>query len=167
MPSKANLPSAPSPPLPLAHSVSSRAVSLRTFSLWDHALYALAWSGFLSVLLLAAWLKPDPSGIGTHTQIHLPPCGFYVLFHRPCPSCGMTTAFALVAHGHPLMAIKTQPAGMAVFLAGLSLWLYLPFAWRRRKPFEHVFEHRAFLPVVIALILLILGVWSWRLAYWS
>ena len=136
---------------------------LRAFSATDHVLYGLAWLGFLAVFLTAAWLRPDPSGLGTHTELHLPPCGFYVLFHKPCPSCGMTTAFTLMVHGHPWKALKTQPAGAAVFVIALFLWLYLPFAWRRRKPFEHILEHAAFLPVVIGLIVLILGVWGWRL----
>ena len=139
----------------------------RDFSATDHVLYGLCWLGFLAVLLTAAWLRPDPSGLGTHTELHLPACGFYVLFHKPCPSCGMTTAFALMAHGHPWKAVKTQPAGVGVFLVAMALWLYLPLAWRRRKPFEHILDHRAFLPVVVALIVLILAVWFWRLAYWQ
>ena len=115
------------------------------------------------MLGLAVWLRPDPSGLGTHTELHLPPCGFYVVFHKPCPSCGMTTAFALLMHGHPLKALKVQPAGVGVFLAALWAWLYLPFAWRRRRPFEHLFDTRPFLPVVILLIVLILAVWGWRM----
>jgi hypothetical protein len=136
----------------------------RPFKTLDHVLYLAAWLGFLSVLLLAAWIRPDPSGVGTHTELHLPPCTFYVVFHKPCPSCGMTTAFALLLHGRPLDALRAQPAGVAVFAAGLWAWLYLPLAWRRRRPFEHLFDLKAFVPVVVSLIVLILAVWGWRMA---
>ncbi len=130
----------------------------------DHALYAAGVLGFAAVAATAAWLHPDPSGLGTHTQLHLPPCGLWAVFRRPCPSCGMTTAFALLLHGRPLTALRVQPAGVGVFAASLALWLYLPVGWLRRRPFEHLFALRAFLPTVVGLILLILGVWAWRLA---
>lgn len=134
----------------------------RKFSAVDHVLYGLAWISFLVIMGIAAWLKPDPSGIGTHTGLHLPPCGFYLLFHKPCPSCGMTTSFALVMHGHPIRAVRTQPAGVAVFLAAFAAWLYLPFGWKRRRPIEHILDSKAFLPVVLGLIVLILLVWAAR-----
>lgn len=131
---------------------------------WDPWLYAGTWGGILVVLALSAWLTPDPTGVGTHTGLGLPPCGLYEVFHKPCPSCGMTTSFALAMHGHLWLAVKAQPAGAAVFAAALWLWLYVPLAWRRRRPFEHLFELRPFLPTVLALIVLILGVWIYRLA---
>ncbi|MEW6758986.1 MAG: DUF2752 domain-containing protein [Acidobacteriota bacterium] len=139
------------------------AVVPRKFSRLDHVLYLGAWLGFAAVLALAAWLPPDPSGVGTHTGLHLPPCTFYAVFHKPCPSCGMTTAFSLLLHGRPLEALRAQPAGVAVFAAGLWAWLYLPLAWRRRRPLEHIFDTRAFVPVVLSLIVLILAVWGWRM----
>lgn len=135
----------------------------RRFSLLDHCLYAFCWLGFLAVVLIAASLTPSPTGIGTHTQLHLPPCGFYETFHKPCPSCGMTTAFASIMHGKFIQAFNDQPAGVAVFLAALAAWFYLPYAWIKRRPFDTIFELKAFLPVVLTLILLILGVWIWRL----
>jgi hypothetical protein len=135
-------------------------------SSWDHALYGLLWAGFVAVAATAAMLSPDPSGLGTHTHLHLPPCGFYLVFEKPCPSCGMTTAFSWMMHGQPVRAFKAQPAGVAVFLSGLALWLYLPIAWARRRPAAHLLDLRATLPVVLTLNALILGVWIWRLVRW-
>lgn len=135
----------------------------RPFGLLDHLLYAVSWLGFAAVLALARHLTPDPTGVGTHTALHLPPCTFYTVFHKPCPSCGMTTAFAWLLHGHPLKALKTQPAGVAVFAAGLAAWLYLPFAWKRRRPFDHLFDLPLTLPALVVLIVLILAVWAFRL----
>lgn len=136
----------------------------RRFGLLNHLLYGLGFAGFLAVVLLAGLLKPDPSGLGTHTELHLPPCGFYLVFHKPCPSCGMTTSFALIMHGKPLQAFHTQPAGVAVFAAGLALWLYIPLAWLKRRPIQHLFENKIVPFMVWALVAIILGVWFWRLA---
>ena len=131
----------------------------------DHAVYALLLVGLACVFGLAAWLEPDPSGIGTHTELGLPPCGFYVVFHKPCPSCGMTTAFAWVMHGHPLNALRAQPAGVAVFLAAAALFFYLPWAWWRGRPPVQILETRGFLPAVLTLIAIILAVWGVRVLY--
>jgi len=42
----------------------------------------------------------------------------------PCPTCGMTTAFAHTVHGHWIDAIRSQPAGFLIaltaFVIGLS-----------------------------------------------
>ena len=156
------------PPAPPAGPDPTRAAERgapkpRPFAFWDHILYGFCWVSFLAVLGVARWLRPDRAGLGTHTELGLPPCGFYEAFHKPCPSCGMTTSFAWMLHGHPITAIQTQPAGVGVFLATLCAWFYLPVAWKKRRPFEHLFDLPAFLPTVVALIVLILVVWVWRL----
>jgi len=63
------------------------------------------------LLALAAWLTPDPSGVGTHTQLGVPPCNMMVYWGVPCPTCGMTTAFSYTVRGRWLAALHTQPAG--------------------------------------------------------
>ncbi len=130
---------------------------------YDHFLYGLTIAGFAALVTIAAFLSPDPSGLGTHTELHLPPCGFWQAFHKPCPSCGMTTSWALLMHARPVDALRTQPAGVAVFLAAFGWWLYLPMAWRKRLPFAHLFELKATLITALSLIVMILGVWAWRL----
>lgn len=51
------------------------------------------------MLGIARWLHPDAAGRGTHRQLGLPPCTFVELFQKPCPSCGMTTAWSHVVRG--------------------------------------------------------------------
>jgi hypothetical protein len=140
----------PSPPLPLL----------------DALLYAVAFAGFLALVALSAWLNPSSGGVGTHTQLHLPPCGVLLVFGKPCPSCGMTTAFAWMVRGRVLRALSIQPAGVAVFLAALAWWLYLPVGFFKRRPFFHIFDAPAFLPTVMGLVVIILAVWGLRLAGW-
>jgi len=69
------------------------------------------------VIGVARWLAPSPTGVGTHTQLFLPPCGFKTITGLPCPSCGMTTAFAYMAHLQLARGFSAQPFGAALFLA--------------------------------------------------
>jgi hypothetical protein len=150
---------------PPAHRDSSEQRDGRKLSILEHTAYGAAGLSLATVFLLAAWLHPDPAGLGTHTQLHLPPCGFYEVFHKPCPSCGMTTAFVWMMHGHPVRALRAQPAGAAVFMAGAFLAFYLPWAWAKRSPPLAILDAPAFLPVVLALIMIILVVWAVRVVY--
>lgn len=92
------------------------------------------WAGFvalgcLATLVTAAVLRPNPSGTGTHEQLGLPPCSFKSLFAAPCPTCGMTTAFAHAAHAQPLQAAHAQPFGaLLALLAAVSFWVALHVA---------------------------------------
>ena len=72
---------------------------------------ALLFLGAAGVLVVAASLEPDPSGLGTHEQLGLPRCGFRMAMGLPCVSCGMTTAFAHAANGNLSKAFFTQPMG--------------------------------------------------------
>ncbi|MCC6660533.1 MAG: DUF2752 domain-containing protein [Phycisphaerales bacterium] len=89
-----------------------------------HRLLAgLAAAFCLSTLLLAARLSPDPAGHGTHVELGLPACGWAVTLHRPCPTCGMTTAFAYAAHGRFWAAVRAQPFGFLLCLGtAVMLW---------------------------------------------
>jgi hypothetical protein len=68
-----------------------------------------------TVLGLAAWLTPDPTGVGTHIQLGLEPCIMMSWLTLPCPMCGMTTTFSLMAHLRPIDAFLNQPFGVVLF----------------------------------------------------
>ena len=70
-----------------------------------------------AVLGVAAWLTPSPAGLGTHQQLRMPQCGWIAIADLPCPTCGMTTAFAHAAHGHLWSSFRAQPLGCALALA--------------------------------------------------
>lgn len=91
----------------------------------------------LAVLITAFRLHPDPRDLGTHRQLGLPPCGFYVMTGLPCPTCGMTTAFALAVRGQVVHSIQAQAAGFVLALATAvvaGLGLFTMFTGRRVAP---------------------------------
>lgn len=92
----------------------------------ERYLAALLGAVLLCPLVVAAFLRPDDCGHGTHQQLGLPPCTFEVLFGKPCPSCGSTTAFAYVVRGRFSEALRANVGG--TLLAGLFAvavpWLF-------------------------------------------
>ena len=84
----------------------------------------MAAVALLGLLAVAAWLKPSPLGYGTHQQLGLPPCTFWVLFGRPCPTCGMTTAWAHLVRGECVSAFRANAGGT---LLGMLAILAVPW----------------------------------------
>jgi len=68
-----------------------------------------------AVLITALWLEPSPLGHSTHTQLGLSTCSFLSATGYPCPMCGATTTFTLMAHLRPLQAVMTQPFAVLLF----------------------------------------------------
>ena len=77
-----------------------------------------------TILGLAAYLEPSPTGLGTHTQLSMPTCGWIVTMDLPCPTCGMTTAFAHAANGNVLGSLAAQPLG-ALLALGTAMTLLM------------------------------------------
>ncbi len=80
------------------------------------ALNTVLFIGATLVLATATFLDPDPSGVGTHQQLGIPPCMILSHFGLPCPLCGMTTSFALMADGQPAEAFLNQPFAAVLFV---------------------------------------------------
>jgi hypothetical protein len=74
----------------------------------------------LSLLVTASCLAPSASGHGTHLALGLPPCGFLAAFGKPCPTCGMTTAFARATHGDLAGAFAAQWFGASLAIVSAS-----------------------------------------------
>lgn len=91
---------------------------------WGGRFIAAAMSlGSLAILLLASQLDPSPSGVETHRQLGLPPCGLLQTTGVPCMTCGMTTSFAHLANGHLWQSLVTQPGGTVLALvAAIIVW---------------------------------------------
>jgi hypothetical protein len=87
----------------------------------------------LAVMLAAGMLRPDPRGMGTHEQLPLPACSFAADTGWPCPTCGLTTSLAAMAHGNVGLAFRAHPFGVAAFIlvvvAALAGGVELLGAW--------------------------------------
>jgi hypothetical protein len=133
----------------------------------DRAVWSLLLCTALGVLVLARLLTPALSGVGTHEQLGLPPCGILALTGWPCPACGLTTAFAHLAHFQPVAAVTANPMGLPLFL---GTFLFVPAAlralWRGQTLvafIDAVEADKWALRFVIAALL----VWGARLLAWA
>ena len=94
--------------------------------------------GLIAVFVTAIRLDPydddgKPMKMASHTRLGLPRCEFVVMFGKPCPSCGLTTSFALLMHGDIVNSLRANAVGtlMALFALALIPWsLYITFRGR-------------------------------------
>ncbi len=117
----------------------------------------------LSVLLVAAWLKPDLAGEETHRQLGFGQCQFLQTTGLPCPSCGMTTSFAWFVRGNLVASLYVQPMGMVLaILAGVGFWVGLYVALTGRPVYRLL---RMIPPVYLWGFLLGWAVlaWGWKI----
>jgi len=139
------------------------------------ALLAIAF-GIVGVFVVAWRVNPyDQSGnaltLGSHESLGMPPCRFLQMFGRPCPTCGMTTSFALLVRGDLTASLRANFAGtaMAIGLIAMVPWMGLS-AIRGRWIFVRAAEWWILL-ATIATVALALVRWSvmigvpWLLGY--
>ncbi len=122
-------------------------------------------SAFL--VFLGMILDPDPSGVGTHCQLGLPPCDFLIRTGKPCITCGATTAFSLAAHGRILSAFETQPLGATLFfICLLAIFLCVKSIVTGNSLFLRI----SLLPwatIIILFIAFALLSWIYKLVTWN
>jgi hypothetical protein len=129
--------------------------------------------GLVLVFTLAAWIDPyDTSGrplqMETHRQLGLPPCTFYAVTGFPCPSCGMTTSFALLMHGDLWNSLRANAAGtvLALFCLALIPWSLISAA--RGKTYFVRSVEPTLTWIVLAFLTLLLVRWGIvMLAVWA
>lgn len=103
--------------LPGVASAARPARAAATISPRGRVLAAAIAAAALGVLALAVWMEPAATGLGTHRQLGLPECSWITMMNMPCPTCGMTTAFAHAADGQLPAAFHAQPLGALLALA--------------------------------------------------
>jgi hypothetical protein len=137
-----------SPAIPLAAQAADRyGLPRRThgdgrrFPLAMRLVLFAGGGALLVALAVARSLSPDPSGYGTHRQLGLPPCTLVALFGKPCPSCGMTTAWAHLTRGQIRRAASANLGGAVLGVTAMfaAPWLILSAAvgrWLVARPTE-------------------------------
>jgi hypothetical protein len=103
---------------------------------WSRTILLVLAALVVGVFALALVINPyHPDGTAkreeTHRQLGLPPCTFKYTTGLPCPSCGMTTAFALLIRGDVWNSLRANAAGT---LLGVVCLAFVPWAmvsaWR-------------------------------------
>jgi Protein of unknown function (DUF2752) len=110
----------------------------------------------VTALGVAAWLTPDERGIGTHQQLGLMPCTMKLWAGIRCPSCGMTTSWSHMMHGHVVQAFQTNIGGAVLALAAMA---YVPWGimssvrgrWWLVTPDEWIFAGCSLLVLLVTI----------------
>ena len=129
--------------------------------------------GLTVLFCVAAYLNPYRTDgtarrMETHRELGLPECTFKKMTGIPCPSCGMTTSFALTIRGDLFHAVQANSVGV---LLALTLLLAIPWclgsAIRERTLFLRSAE-RTLMVLVLGLLglmvlrwLVVVGVKLW------
>ncbi|MFA6133685.1 MAG: DUF2752 domain-containing protein [Phycisphaerae bacterium] len=99
-----------------SQAVAQTPAGAKTFSIKVRLRGAIILIVAAGTLLIGASLRPAPSGMGTAEQLGLPPCSWPIRTGWPCPTCGMTTSIAALAHGRVLDALAAHPFGPVLFV---------------------------------------------------
>jgi hypothetical protein len=127
---------------------------------------ALLAAATLAVLVVAAWLRPSAHGHGTHTALGLPTCQWVALANKPCPTCGMTTAFAHAADARPAASFLTQPLGALLALITAAVFWGALHAALTGTAAPSLFARLVSKWPLIALALAALAAWVYKIATW-
>lgn len=133
---------------------------------WVRSVLVILALGFLTIFGIALWLNPyradgERRTMATHMQLGLPSCSTVELMGVPCPSCGMTTSFSLLAHGDLVGSLKANWVGtiMAIYWFALIPWAAIG-AWRDRYLWIRSGETLLTISVIGALVLMLIR-WAW------
>jgi hypothetical protein len=131
---------------------------------WVRLVLVLIAVGLIAVFTVAICLNPYKDGhvwlAETHRQLGLFPCTFKQVTGLPCPSCGMTSSFALLMHGDLWNSLRANAVGTLLAVVSLAFipWALL-CAIRGRRYLILSFENTLIRLVVVFLVLM-LGRWA-------
>ena len=135
----------------------------RRLPIYLRMIFVMVGGGLLALLAVAASLEPDPSGLGTHQGLGLPPCSLLTLTGRRCPSCGMTTSWANLVRGRVLTAVEANAGGtmLAATAALGGPWLLAAGLWGRWRWFRP--NEYMLVGGTLAVVIVTFAQWGWRM----
>ena len=116
----------------------------------------------LAVLLILVYLEPAGGGHGTHEQLGGAPCSFLAKTGWPCPTCGVTTSLAAMAHGQVHLAWRAQPFGVPLFLSLVAVTVVGAVELVANRSVLHRLRPRLWW--AIAILAGVLAGWGWKAA---
>ena len=137
--------------------------------IWARLLLIILAACWVTVFVIAASLDPyledgTARTMETHRQLGLPECTFKVVANLPCPSCGMTTSFALLIRGDVWNSARANFAG--TLLASLGI-VFVPWSlasvWKGRTLYVRAIDQAAFW-LALGFLIVIFGRWGVLLA---
>jgi hypothetical protein len=136
----------------------------RRIRAWVRLILVVMAISLAAVFIVAAWLNPYQDGRvwleETHKQLGFPRCTFKAVTGLPCPSCGMTSSFALLVHGDPWNSLRANFVGTLLALALLAIFPWcLICAFRGRWWLVRNVE-QALVIGVLALVVLLFVRWG-------
>jgi len=146
----------------------------RRLAIWVRGILVAIVAAWAVVFLVAFRLNPyrdDRLWLQeTHTQLGLPPCTFKTMSGGlPCPSCGMSTSFALLVRGDLWHSVQANfvGTGLAVFGVIFIPWAILSTVRGRLLGIRSV--EMTLIRLTIAFVILLFGRWGIVLAlhYWG
>lgn len=146
------------------HSALTRPRRPRRIKVWVRLCIlamTLAWIGVFWV----AW-QLDPYQDGkvwleeTHRQLGLPECTFKHATGLPCPSCGMTSAFALLVRGDLWHALQANWVGAGLAILGMAFipWSLISICRGRWLWFRNV--ESVFVRLTVLFLVTMFGRWG-------
>jgi hypothetical protein len=156
------------PHLPMVEIEQEPVTAIPVLSRWVRGTLVVIALGLVAVFAIAWYLDPYQGGktwrMETHTQLGLPPCTFKTLTGLPCPSCGMTTSFALLVRGDLWHSLQANWVGTILALIWMAIipWSVVSAIWGR--PWLMLSIERVLTKLVIGFVVLMLLRWCIVLA---
>ena len=162
------------PPSTECNRTSPGRLAGEPLALWVRGILVAMAVGLVAVFATAWHIVPyaedgTPLRMASHRQLGLPPCTFSEVTGVPCPSCGMTTSFALLVRGDAGNSMRANWVGT---LLAIACMLAIPWAFASvllgRAVFIRSLE-RALIFAVMSLLVLMFVRWGVVLAllWWN
>lgn len=115
-------------------------------------------------MMEAARAEPDVRGFGTHESLGMRPCGYLEATGHPCPSCGMTTAFANMIRVRPIASFRASPAGALLCLLTMAAPGWFLHALLTGQPAFRFLLHRRAAWILPGLAIVVGLSWAYKVA---